>query len=119
MLNEKEQAELAALEAKSATTFVSSVSGQAQAAAAIKLMEANNGTVTTAQLAAINPKYPSDPIYYARKLMGLQVATIRARGGKTTYKLILSLSETKRLAELKAKAAAQPAQQPAQQPAAK
>lgn len=60
-----------------------------QAEMALKLLR-KEGLVTTAQLSAINQKYPSDPIYHARKLIGYdKILTIKAEKGKTLYKLIL------------------------------
>jgi cell division septum initiation protein DivIVA len=56
-----------------------------QAEAALKLLQA--GPVTTAQLKEINPKYPSDPIYWIRSILKMKVVTHRSKDGNTTYSL--------------------------------
>lgn len=74
--------------AKAQAAPVAAVSkGRQQAQKAKELLEAN-ASVTLVQLAEINSKYPSDPIYYARTILGLNVKTSKVKGGKTTYSLV-------------------------------
>jgi hypothetical protein len=49
------------------------------AEAGLKMLQ--DGPVTTAQLATLNPKYPSDVIYNVRKLLGVAVHTVRTQSG--------------------------------------
>lgn len=105
-LTPAELAELEALSKQESTVYIGAGSGKAQAVQAMELFQKHNGTITTAMLLAINAKYPSDPVYFARTLLGAKVQTLRARGGKTTYKLLMTKQEQSRLAILKAKAAA-------------
>lgn len=55
-----------------------------QATAAMELLT-KNGVVTLPELAAINPKYPTDPVYHARQLLKASIVTARAANGKTVY----------------------------------
>lgn len=104
-MTQEQEKRLAELEARVNVVLVSPGSGKAQGQRALELLAANGGQVTSAQLSAINPKYPSDPIYFARKEFGAVIATVRARGGKSTYKLLASPAEARELASLRAMAA--------------
>lgn len=55
-----------------------------QAEAALELLK--KGPVTTEMLKAINPKYPSDCIYFIRTILKQKVVTNRTKEG-TTYSL--------------------------------
>ena len=46
------------------------------------------GEVTKEDLAQINPKYPSDVIYYGKTVLGLQIATVKEKGKPTIYRLV-------------------------------
>ncbi len=87
--NEQLSAQVAELTAKlnaALTVATKPVSkGKAQAEAAYALLQA--GPVTMEQLAGINQKYPNDPIYFVRTILKVEVKTVRAKGGKTTYSL--------------------------------
>ena len=50
-----------------------------QALAALEMLKA--GPVSQAQLKTLNDKYPSDPIYYVRSLLKLDVKTVRTAAG--------------------------------------
>lgn len=63
------------------------ISSKEQAEMALAILQ-KEGLVTTAQLSAINQKYPSDPIYHARTLLKANIETVRAGKGNTIYKLI-------------------------------
>jgi hypothetical protein len=54
-----------------------------QALQALELL--NAGPVSQAQLKALNDKYPSDPIYYVRSILKLDVKTVRSREGKLLH----------------------------------
>jgi hypothetical protein len=56
-----------------------------QAEQALALLKA--GPATTAQMKEINPKYPSDPIYFVRSILKQKVVTHRSKDGNTTYSL--------------------------------
>lgn len=57
-----------------------------QAEAALALLK--QGPVTSEMLKEINPKYPSDPIYFVRTILKQPVVTNRSKeSGKTTYSL--------------------------------
>lgn len=74
------------LESKIASAPSPKVSrGMEQALAVQALLE--NGPVTVAQLAELNPKYPTDVVYNARTLLKLDVVTVRKPGGGTFYML--------------------------------
>ena len=71
------------------------------------------GPVTTAQLKEINPKYPSDAIYYARQLLKIDVKTVRTASGTAYmlpdhYKTYLEGLEAEKAAAAAAKAASLP-----------
>ena len=53
-----------------------------QALQALEMLKA--GPVTQAQLKGLNPKYPSDPIYYVRTQLKVNVHTVRTAAG-TVY----------------------------------
>jgi len=89
--NEELAAKVAELEAqlKQATeqaTVVPVTKGRSQALAALELLK--KGPVSVADLKALNEKYPSDPIYYVRTILKVEVKTNRAKDGKTTYCLV-------------------------------
>jgi FtsZ-binding cell division protein ZapB len=50
-----------------------------QAEAALALLK--QGPVTKAQLVELNAKYPSDPIYYVRTLLHLDVKSVKTKDG--------------------------------------
>lgn len=50
---------------------------QAEAVAALL----KEGPVSKAQLAQINPRYPSDAVYYARTILKIDVKTVRTSAG--------------------------------------
>lgn len=54
---------------------------QAEAVYALLLQ----GPVGMEQLKAINEKYPSDPIYFARTILKANIMTHKVKGGGTTY----------------------------------
>jgi len=56
-----------------------------QAEKALELLKA--GPVTTAMLKEINPKYPSDPIYFVRTILKQEVKTHRHKDGASFYSL--------------------------------
>jgi hypothetical protein len=66
---------------------------QRQAEAALKLLQA--GPVTVEQLKEINPKYPSDPIYFIRTVLKHPVVTHRDKNSVTTYSLPAGKSDQK------------------------
>jgi hypothetical protein len=53
-----------------------------QALQALEMLKA--GPVTQAQLKGLNPKYPSDPVYYVRTQLKVNVHTVRTAAG-TVY----------------------------------
>lgn len=53
-----------------------------QALQALEMLKA--GPVSQAQLKALNPKYPSDPVYYVRTQLKVNVHTVRTAAG-TVY----------------------------------
>lgn len=60
-----------------------------QAREALALLE--KGPVTLAMLKAINEKYPSDPIYFARTILGIKnITTTRGKGKETVYSLAVT-----------------------------
>lgn len=56
-----------------------------QALAALELLKA--GPVSQAQLKTLNEKYPSDPIFYVRSILKLDVKTVRVPGKGSCYML--------------------------------
>ena len=56
-----------------------------QALAALELLK--QGPVSQAQLKTLNEKYPSDPIFYVRSILKLDVKTVRVPGKGTCYML--------------------------------
>jgi cell division septum initiation protein DivIVA len=68
---------------------------QLQAEKAMELLKA--GPVTLAQLKAINPRYPSDPIYFIRSVLKQEVITHKGKGSEgTTYSLPDASTEEKK-----------------------
>ena len=94
--NEELAAKVAELEAQlkqvtdaaAAATVAGMPKGRSQALKAMELLKA--GPVTIEQLKAVNEKYPSDPIYYVRQLLKVEVKTNRSKTGGTTYQLVVA-----------------------------
>ena len=74
-----------AVASQTAATPAQPSKSRIQAEAALALLKA--GPVSTEQLKQINPKYPSDPIYFVRSVLKLKVKTNRSKDGQTTYVL--------------------------------
>lgn len=75
-------------ETKAVITKENSIKTSSKEQAELALAMLRNGPVTTAQLAIINRKYPSDPIYHLRKIIGHDKVLTVKENGKTTYKLV-------------------------------
>ncbi len=85
-------------------------------AEAVKAILDKDGKITKEQLAQINPKYPSDGIYYAKNLLKLDVR--RAHGCYWLPKALEAYEEQlKKEQEAKKAAAPKPAPAPPQQAA--
>lgn len=97
---------LAELETIANTRTVSAGNGSAQAQAALALFAANGNKLTGKQLQTVNAKYPSDPVYYARKA-GALIDTVRRKGNAdgSIFVLRMTPAQVAELASLKAEQA--------------
>ena len=84
--NEALKKQVAELTAKSAKAPKAS-KGKQQAEALLALFK-EKGEVSKEDLVKINEKYPSDAIYHARTILGLQIVTVKEKGKPPIYRLI-------------------------------
>lgn len=71
------------LSSKTTNPIAKASKSRQQAEAVYALL--TQGPVTMDQLKVINEKYPSDPIYFARTILKLNIMTHKVKGGGTTY----------------------------------
>lgn len=71
------------LSSKTTNPIAKASKSRQQAEAVYALL--TQGPVTMDQLKVINEKYPSDPIYFARTILKVNVVTHKIKGGGTTY----------------------------------